>query len=159
MSDELRLRAARSVLGVLPLAMRTVGAGLREEGVELTPHQLRLLVVMSMHPRTLREVAAIQGVTPATATSIVTTMENRGWVRREHDSKDRRRVVVTVTDQGRAALKTAQAAAERAMAVLLAPLSEDELGAVVSGIDVLWRLPESTWCCPANGALVEGDSE
>ena len=82
----------------------------------------------------------MQGVTPATATTLVTTLEHRGWVRRTPDLEDRRRVAVSLTDEGRAVLATSQIVAEQAVAALLGPLESDELARLVEGIDILGGL-------------------
>ena len=140
MPDSPHVDAARNVLSVLPLIMRTVGRAMRESGSEVSPPQQRLLGFIANTSRTLSEVARMQGVTPATATTLVTTLEHRGWVRRTSDLADRRRVVVSLTDEGAAALASAQAVAEDAVAALLEPLGPDELARLGEGIDVLRKL-------------------
>jgi DNA-binding MarR family transcriptional regulator len=146
--DSSRQDAARSVLAVLPIVMRTVGRAMRESGSEVSPPQHRLLTYVANRPRTLSEVARIQGVTPATATTLVTTLENHGWVSRTPDVDDRRRVVVSLTDAGRASLEHAQSVAENAMTALLEPLGPEDLDRLVEGIDILRRLgsPDSEIC-------------
>ena len=113
---------------------------MRESGSEVSPPQQRLLGFISVRSRTLSEIARMQGVTPATATTLVTTLEHRGWVRRTPDLADRRRVAVSLTDEGRAALATSQIVAEQAVAALLGPLESDELARLVEGIDILGGL-------------------
>jgi DNA-binding MarR family transcriptional regulator len=143
MSANRRLQGARALLAVMPLVMRTVGCAMREsprEAAPLLPQQYRLLGAIGRRPRTLGQVAAIQGVTPATATSLVTTLETRGWVTRTHDLQDRRRVVVTLTDGGAEVLAASQLIAEGAMADLLAPLSDEQLKLLTDGLAVLGDL-------------------
>ena len=106
--SRLRAQAARSVLDSVPMIMRTVGRAVRHGGSEVSAQQYRLLNVIGFAPRTPTLLARIQGVTPATATATVNTLEQRGWVSREHDSDDRRRVIVSLTDEGRAVLDRAQ---------------------------------------------------
>jgi DNA-binding MarR family transcriptional regulator len=163
LSEDLRAQAARSLISTLPFVMGNVGAGMRAAGGEVTPHQHRLLSMIAARPRTLSQVADVQGVTPATATTIVTTLENRGWVLREHDAKDRRCVVVTITDDGRRQLAAAQEAAEQAVVDALAPLSDDEVLRLLGGLDVLSGLrSQRAHHCRADGspkAREEGGSE
>lgn len=141
MSEDLRARAARALLTTLPLIMRNVGGAMRDSGADVTPHQHRLLTMIAARPRTLSQIANIQGVTPATATTLVTTLENRGWVHRGHDAEDRRKVVVTLTDAGMEHLAIAQEAAERGMADALLPLAADDLDRLLQGLAVLDKLP------------------
>lgn len=140
MSEDLRLRAARALLETLPLIMRNIGASMRSSGGDVTPHQHRLLTMIAARPRTLSQLADIQGVTPATATTLITTLEGRGWVRREHDALDRRCVVVTLTDAGRQHLAAAQDVAEKGMAEALASLSDADLERLLGGLEVLDEL-------------------
>jgi DNA-binding MarR family transcriptional regulator len=116
---------------------------MRESGGEVSPQQHRLLTMLARRPRTLSEIARIQGVTPATATTMVTTLEHRGFVRREVDEADRRRVVVTMTELGAAALSAAQAVAEKAIAELLRSVDPQELAAMSESFDVVRRLGAS----------------
>jgi DNA-binding MarR family transcriptional regulator len=139
-SDTQRLQAARALLGTTPLVMRTVGRAMRMnhgDATPLLPQQYRLLGAIARRPRTLGQIALIQGVTPATATTAVTTLESRGWVTRQQDPDDRRRVVVSLTDGGAEVLSASQRVAELAMAELLAPLSPDQLARLTEGLDVL----------------------
>ena len=106
--SSLRARAARSVLESVPLIMRTVGHGVRHGGGEVSPQQYRLFNIIGAHPQTPTRLARFQGVTPATATATVSTLEQRGWVIREHDAEDRRRVIVSLTGEGRAVLDRAR---------------------------------------------------
>ena len=135
-----RLQAARALLGTTPLVMRTIGRAMRVnhgDATPLLPQQYRLLGAIARKPRTLGQIARIQGVTPATATTVVTTLESRGWVTRRHDPDDRRRVVVSLTKGGSEVLTAGQRIAEAAMADLLAPLSADQLTQLIAGLHVL----------------------
>jgi DNA-binding MarR family transcriptional regulator len=143
MPDTQRLRAARALLGSMPLVMRTIGRAMRMgagDASPLLPQQYRLLGAIGRKPRTLGQIARIQGVTPATATTLVTTLESRGWVTREHDQEDRRKIVVSLTEDGAATLSASQRVAETAMADLLAPLDAEQLERLLNGLSVLGDL-------------------
>jgi DNA-binding MarR family transcriptional regulator len=53
----------------------------------------------------VRELATEAGITASTATRILDTLERRAIVRRTRSREDRRGVTVTLTDQGREALR------------------------------------------------------
>ncbi len=146
MSEDLRGDAARRLLHTLPFIMRNVGTGMRGAGIDVSPPQHRLLTMLAAHPRTLSQVAEFQGVTPATATTLITTLESRGWVSREHDPEDRRRVVVTVTDAGLERLTAAQRAAEDSMVSALDPLSDDDVRRLLDGLRVLEGVADTHRC-------------
>lgn len=143
MPDSQLMTAARALLSTMPLVMRTVGRAMRVKGssdTPLLPQQYRLLSAIGRRARTLGEIARIQGVTPATATTLVTTLESRGWINRVHDPEDRRRVVVSLTEGGEAVLAKSQQIAETAMADLLAPLTPEQLTRLLDGLAVLNEL-------------------
>ena len=80
----------------------------------------------SPHPRTPAELAEITGVTRATMTGLVDTLERDGMVTREPDPDDRRMVPVQLTARGRAVLESVLPGHFKRMTELMAPLSETE---------------------------------
>jgi len=77
-------------------------------------------------PQTPADLAEKAGVTRATITWLVDTLERDGLVTREHDSGDRRMMLVHLTDKGHATLKEILPGHFKCMAALMAPLSEHE---------------------------------
>jgi DNA-binding MarR family transcriptional regulator len=143
MPDSQRVQAARALLETMPLVMRTIGRAMRlnaGHASPLLPQQYRLLGAIARKPRTLGQIARIQGVTPATVTTLVSTLEGRGWVTRAHDPDDRRKVVVSLTECGLATLSASQRVAENAMADLLVQLSPEQLNRLLDGLSVVDEL-------------------
>src|SRR5215470_8579521 len=97
--------SARDVLEIIPLVMRTVAAELRSAGELPAPAHFGLLSYLSEHPRTLTELAALQGVSLPTMSSSIAAMVERGWVKRNAPEEDKRVVMIEVTATGRAALE------------------------------------------------------
>jgi DNA-binding MarR family transcriptional regulator len=85
----------------------------------LTPAQERMLRLVSRGegPWRMGELAARMGIVPRSATSLVDALEQAGLVVRAIDPDNRRAVLVTLTDQGRAV--------QRAMAEARADAGED----------------------------------
>jgi DNA-binding MarR family transcriptional regulator len=77
-------------------------------------------------PQTPADLAGKAGVTRATITGLVDTLERDGLVKREHDSGDRRMMLVHLTPKGHAALRDILPGHFKRMAALMAPLSEHE---------------------------------
>jgi DNA-binding MarR family transcriptional regulator len=77
-------------------------------------------------PQTPADLAEKAGVTRATITGLVDTLERDGLVTREHDSADRRMMLVHLTHKGHAALKEILPGHFKHMAALMAPLTEHE---------------------------------
>lgn len=128
---------AREVLAIVPLVMRTVAAELRAAGELPAPAHFGLLTVLSEQPRTLSELAALQGVSLPTMSNSISAMVGRGWVRRGTPGPDRRVVVIEVTPTGRAALDRVQRAAEAHLARILAPLDPRARRVLKAGLLVL----------------------
>jgi DNA-binding MarR family transcriptional regulator len=80
----------------------------------------------SPNPRTPAELAEAAGVTRATMTGLIDTLERDGLVRREPDPDDRRMMSVRLTVKAEAYLKQMLPGHFQTMARLMAPLSESE---------------------------------
>ena len=132
--------SARDVLEIIPLVMRTVAAELRSAGELPAPAHFGLLSVLSERPRTLTELAAVHGVSLPTMSSSISAMADRGWVRRVAPEKDRRTVVVEVTQNGRAALDRVARCAEAHLAEVLAPLDVPSRRRLQGGLGVLRKV-------------------
>ena len=71
---------------------------------DLNHASLPVLVHLSRGPLSQRELAAACGVTEQTTSRVVARMERTGYVTRTPHDQDRRRLVLTITEAGRAAL-------------------------------------------------------
>jgi DNA-binding MarR family transcriptional regulator len=74
----------------------------------------------------MTRVAELLGSGLPTATGLVSRMEERGLVRRDHDTKDRRVVLVSLTDAGEAEIRDLHETRQRRMAAAIAHLSATE---------------------------------
>ena len=77
-------------------------------------------------PRTPAELAEAAGVTRATMTGLVDTLERDGYVKREPDPDDRRTISVRLTAKGERFLSDLLPGHFKVIAELMAPLSEPE---------------------------------
>ncbi len=131
-------RNAREILKIIPLVMRTVAAELRAAGELPAPAHFGLLSMLVEHPRTLTELAVLQGVSLPTMSNSVSAMVQRGWVRRmAAPARDRRVVVIEVTAAGKAVVERVGRAAEAHLADTLAPLDSASRRKLQSGLAVL----------------------
>lgn len=96
-------------------AMRDVGVAMQHyqrsvqafddavgRSMRLGPADLRCLDWLSEGPRTAGELAVAAGLRPAATTALIDRLSDRGLVRRVPSTEDRRRVMVELTDDGRA---------------------------------------------------------
>jgi DNA-binding MarR family transcriptional regulator len=131
---------AREILKIIPLVMRTVAAELRAAGELPAPAHFGLLSMLSAQPRTLSELAALQGVSLPTMSNSISAMAQRGWVRRTFPPKDRRVVIIEVTPTGKGALERVGRAAEAHLALMLGPLDAASRRRLQAGLGVLRRI-------------------
>src|SRR5215218_6724853 len=97
--------AAREILKIIPLVMRTVAAELRAAGEMPAPAHFALLTILGNQPRTLTELALLQGVSLPTMSNSISTLVQRGWVKRSSPARDRRVVLIEVTPVGTATVE------------------------------------------------------
>lgn len=87
--------------------------------------------------RSLGELAEAEQVTAATMSRLVSGLEGAGLVRRERDRSDARRLRVSATPAGRAALEAGRARRVALMSALLAGLGPDRRGSVLEAVEIL----------------------
>jgi DNA-binding MarR family transcriptional regulator len=111
--------------------------------------------MLSAQPRTLTELAGLQGVSLPTMSNSISAMVQRGWVRRMAPAKDRRVVIIEVTPTGKAAVERVGRAAEAHLADMLVPLDMASRRQLQAGLGVL-RRTFSEAPCPSSGRLLRG---
>ena len=129
--------AARDILKIVPVVMRTVAAELRKSGELPAPAHFGLLTMVKVQPRTLTELAVLQGVSLPTMSNSVSAMAHRGWVKRTSPVRDRRVAIIELTDAGRDALERVGRTAEARLAEQLLSLDEEARRRLQSGLAVL----------------------
>lgn len=133
------------------------------EGRFLSQHgisQSRFTVLMLLHhccgPSTPAELAEETGVTRATMTGLIDTLEKDGWAQREMDPHDRRTTRVRLTPAGESFLERTLPDYFRCVSSLMDPLDEAERQQLVTLLQKIQRaLPEKR---PAAPALAEVNS-
>jgi DNA-binding MarR family transcriptional regulator len=131
---------AHLILETVPQTMRAIGGLMRQRraGEELPAvGQLRMLEMLRHRAWTLGELARQHQVTPSTMSRHVDVLVQRDWVARREDPRDRRQVILTLTEEGTAAHAAMLAQAEERLAELVGSLSEGERERLVAGLEVL----------------------
>src|SRR5437764_9321532 len=138
MADSERKQAPRAVDTVVvadalrPVLLR-VGRELRREAraVGVSPEQVSLLVAIKYAPGIgLRELADRERVSPPAMTKHVDRLERDGLVARTPSAEDRRRVGVSLTEEGQRVLRRVRSRRTAWLAQRLRGLSPEELAAV-----------------------------
>ena len=137
MSRSSTRNAAREILEIVPLVMRTVAAELRAAGEMPAPAHFVLLTVLGTQPRTLTELAVLRGVSLPTMSNSISTLVQRGWVRRSSPAEDRRVVLIEMTPLGKATVERVSKAAETHLAEMLSGLDAASRRRLTGGLEVL----------------------
>lgn len=129
-SDEALLDELGSVLAS---EKSTFAARCHERSISMA-HVLVMSVIDKAGPMPMTRIAELIGSGLPTATGLVNRMVERGLVRREHDTRDRRVVLVSLTDEGAAEIRELHQARQRRMAAAIAQLSGPEQDSLLVGI-------------------------
>jgi DNA-binding MarR family transcriptional regulator len=134
MTDEDSLQAAAAVYGLFASLLRRA-----PRDISLTS-----LSTMSTLDRTgtkrITELAAIEGVTQPSMTTLIASLERQGLVERSGDPNDKRVSLVSLTDAGREYLARRRSTGTAAFAALVAKLPPDEAAALMAAVPALERL-------------------
>jgi DNA-binding MarR family transcriptional regulator len=126
-------------------ALLRVGRELRREAREVgvSPEQVSLLVTIKYAPGIgVGELAARERVSAPAMSNHVDRLERDGLVERTPRADDRRRVGLTLTDEGQRVLRRVRSRRTAWLASKLGGLTPDELAAVEAAIEPLSRLVE-----------------
>jgi len=110
-ADTDRREAIDAVAGALvPAASRVTRLLLRRAPQRISRSDAGVLSALNGGPRRITELADLEGHAQPTMTLLVKRMEERGWVARRRDPADGRGVLVSLTEEGHAALEDVRAA-------------------------------------------------
>ena len=104
------------------------------------PRASALSVVVFAGPLPIGRLAALEQVSPPAITKTVTALESDALVERVRSGGDRRVVLVRATARGRALLERGRAGRVRAVAELLATLSERDRRTLARAADIIASL-------------------
>jgi DNA-binding MarR family transcriptional regulator len=132
-----------AVADALRPVLLQIGRELRREAraVGVSPEQTALLAAIKHAPGIgVRELAAAERISPPALTKHVDRLERDGLVARAASDSDRRRVGLTLTDDGQRLLRRVRSRRTAWLALRLRGLAPHELDAVANAIEPLSRL-------------------
>jgi DNA-binding MarR family transcriptional regulator len=99
---------------------------------------LHLMTLLETHgPLPMSRVAELLGCGLPTTTGIVSRMEERGLVQREHQAEDRRVVTLRLAEEGAAEMRQLQLGRRQRMATAVAHLSDEERERLLASVRAL----------------------
>jgi DNA-binding MarR family transcriptional regulator len=117
------LRYPTGLLPYLVREARRIGVRVHEDDLRL-PQVTVLACLDEFGPAAQRDISRRLGIDASDLVSVLDDLEERGLVLRTRDERDRRRYLVTVTEEGGQALRRRLAGVAKVNDVLLAPLDE-----------------------------------
>src|SRR5262245_38736893 len=124
--------------GLAAVRALAFGARVIERALDdMTLPQFRVLSLIASSPERASRIAEKAAVSRPSLTGVLDGLESRGWVRRVEVDGDRRGVGLEVTGEGRAALRSAEHAAQARLEHVLAEITADQRHAVIVGLSAL----------------------
>ena len=121
-------RVIRELEVVGGLAEAMVAAVARRHGLSHAALNALAVIEGSGGPLPAGEVGSRMHITSATMTSVLDTLERNGYVQRQPDAEDRRRVLVDVTPEARVVLDQMLPEVQQTCTAVMAAIDEEELG-------------------------------
>ncbi len=146
------LRALRRITRAIALHSRQLAA----YSNITAPQLVCLRAVVENGPLTTTAISREIHVSPSTVVGILDRLEDKGWVVRERSREDRRIVMVSATESGRALVRDTPSPLQQKLAEALNELPELEQATITLSLERIVALMESSH--PAGSAVPEAAS-
>jgi DNA-binding MarR family transcriptional regulator len=148
MNDDTKLVAVNDSIRILQ-SVRRIAQCVEHHSKQLTathkitsPQLVALMAIAQLGPSTLKSIGRAIHLSASTVVGIVDRLEEKGLVRRERDTRDRRNVYVTVTAAGQAMVDNAPSALPQGFSSALSALPEDDQHTLVVALEQFATLLE-----------------
>jgi DNA-binding MarR family transcriptional regulator len=135
-------RTARLLLHMVTRLNRWAEAlAVQEQQADLSLRQFSALTLIQEESMSLGELARQLHVTPAVVTGLIDRLERRGYVHRTTGTEDRRRVLLSLTEEGRRAYNALEVKLIDDITSRLAAFTPDDLRALERILGQLATMP------------------
>jgi DNA-binding MarR family transcriptional regulator len=138
-------------MGYMLIKMGAAASALLEQTLQplgLRGRDVRVLELIHGETRSQQDLCRLTGMDRTTMVSVIDELERLGYARRERNATDRRKHVVTLTDQGAAAFGEALLQMANAQEEFLAPLSGQQRDQLRELMTRLFVRDEHATCTP-----------
>ncbi|MDH2413826.1 MarR family transcriptional regulator [Nocardioides sp. CER19] len=132
-----------TLAGELAMAVSLLRRRLQQHplpGVPSIPEVSALVRLLRGGPATNSELARAEQISPQSMNATLASLEAKGLIERSADAADRRRVVLSLTQEGRDAVGHKRAVRARQIADALARLDADDVAALRAAAPVIDKL-------------------
>lgn len=133
------LQALRRIIRAVDIHSRSLNL---EHNIT-APQLITLLAVAEKGPLTLAAIAKEVHLSPSTLVGIIDRLEQKNYVRRDRSDRDRRRVHVSLTQQGRKFAESAPSPLQEKFADALSELSIEEQATISRSLQRVVELMEA----------------
>jgi DNA-binding MarR family transcriptional regulator len=130
-------RSERIVRDLVPLAAQLTRLVHAQTRGEISRSEGGVLRTLSGGPRQVTELAELEGLAQPTTTVLIKQLEQKGWVKRTRDAQDGRRVLVSVTPEGEAALERYRTQYRALLRERVAALSDERIAQLDDSLGAL----------------------
>lgn len=133
------LATVEQIIEVIPMMMRIIRAKFRERRLaNLNVAQFRVMVFLNNNTgASLSNLASSVGLTLPAMSSLVDNLVSRNLVAREKNDEDRRKVTLSLTQEGHRELEKAYRYTQRFFEDKLSSLSDEDLDTVLRSMQIL----------------------
>lgn len=131
--------AAEALFNLVPHIMKSVGCGVSKKETGLTFNQIRALNFLAPQKRHLGEIAEDRGVSPASASALIDTLESGGYVIRETDTIDNRKVLIGLTAKGRETFNQLSERTQKNLLQIVSVLNAEDIDHLARILHILNR--------------------
>ena len=136
------LTTVLQVIEVIPLIMRTIRIKFRERRTgNINVAQFRVMAYLNNNTgASLSDLAYSVGLTLPALSSLVDHLVSRNLIAREKSLEDRRKITLSLTQEGQKELNTAYQYTQRFLEEKLSSLSDEDLEIIIRSIQILRNL-------------------
>lgn len=131
---------ARAILATVPMIGRMLRTEIRGAREHLSPGHFALLNMLAFEPLTQTELAERLQVSASTMSATIATLVKRGWIAQARSDEDRRVVLIAITEEGIAALRSIDRESVESIRAMIAPLTPGERAQLFAGLSILHKL-------------------
>lgn len=133
------MECARTFLDTVPVMMRRIVSEIhRQRSNELSMIQFGTMMFINDHEGiSLSVVARHHGATLSSTSRLIDGLVEKGYILRETPKNDRRKVQLSLTDEGKTSIKLMHQTAINYLAKMLHGLSEEDLEMIVKSVKLL----------------------
>ena len=130
-------RIEHIVRDLVPRASQLTRLVLGQTRGEISRSEGGILRTLSGGPRRVTELAELEGLAQPTTTVLIKELERNGWVARGRDPEDGRAVLVSLTQDGAAALERYRAQYRALLRDRVAAMPDEQIAALETAIGAL----------------------